>query len=98
MTTIQDAVPSPSVEAVQPPMPDNTPAQPERRRLRLYLVGSREDTQSAIDCLHMLGYAKRFEWSPVITIPEHGLIIRSDPGDVLRYLQREIRRSPGGEI
>ena len=51
MTTIQDALPSPSVEAAQPPMPDNTPAQPERRRLRLYLVGSQDDTQSAIDCL-----------------------------------------------
>ena len=61
MTTIQDALPSPSVELAQPPLPDGGPTQPERRRLRLYLVGSQEDTQSAIDCLHVLGYAKRFE-------------------------------------
>ena len=48
--------------------------------------------------LHVLGYAQRFEWRPVIIIPENGLIIRPDPGDVLRYLQREIRRSPGSDV
>ncbi|HEY9879927.1 MAG TPA: hypothetical protein V6D29_15845 [Leptolyngbyaceae cyanobacterium] len=56
--------------------------------MRLYLVGSEADTRSAIDSLHILGYTERFEWSRVITIPENGVVIQSDPNDVLRYLQR----------
>ena len=78
----------PSAMAVLPLLPENPPEQPRRRRLRLYLVGSKEDTQRAIDHLHLLGYAERIEWSRVIAIPENGLVIRPDPGDVLRYLQR----------
>ena len=78
----------PSAMAAQPLLPENPPEQPRRRRLRLYLVGSKEDTQRAIDHLHLLGYAERIEWSRVIAIPENGLVIRPDPGDVLRYLQR----------
>ena len=78
----------PSAMAAQSLLPENPPEQPRRRRLRLYLVGSKEDTQRAIDHLHLLGYAERIEWSRVIAIPENGLVIRPDPGDVLRYLQR----------
>ena len=78
----------PSAMAAQPLLLENPPEQPRRRRLRLYLVGSKEDTQRAIDHLHLLGYAERIEWSRVIAIPENGLVIRPDPGDVLRYLQR----------
>ena len=88
MLKIQYVLPFPLVEAAQSPPPENPSVRPRRRRLRLYLVGSEADTQRAIDCLHVLGYAERFEWSRVIVIPESGLIIRPDPGDVLRYLQR----------
>ncbi|MBD0336709.1 MAG: hypothetical protein ICV62_14570 [Cyanobacteria bacterium Co-bin13] len=88
MLKIQYFLPSPLVEAAQPPASELPPVQPRRRRLRLYLVGSESDTQSAIDSLHHLGYAERFEWSRVISIPENGLLIRPNPGDVLRYLQR----------
>ena len=88
MLKIQYVLPSPLIEAAQPLLPENPPAQPRRRRLRLYLVGSPADTQSAIDSLHVLGYAERFEWSRVIDIPEDGLVIQRDPDDVLRYLQR----------
>lgn len=38
--------------------------------------------------LCVLGYAERIEWSRIIAIPENGIVIRPDPGDVLRYLQR----------
>jgi hypothetical protein len=75
-------------EATQPAAPQIPLVQPRRRRLRLYLVGSEADTQSAIASLHHLGYAEQFEWSQVIHIPENGLLVRPDPGDVLRYLQR----------
>ncbi|HEY9881053.1 MAG TPA: hypothetical protein V6D29_21515 [Leptolyngbyaceae cyanobacterium] len=88
MLQIQYFLPSPLVEGALPPVSVNPTAQPRRSRLRLYLVGSEADTQGAIDNLHLLGYAERFEWSRVISIPENGLVIRPDSGDVLRYLQR----------
>lgn len=88
MLQIQYFLPSPFTEAAQPPATVPPTIQSRRRRLRLYLVGSEADTQSAIDSLHILGYAERFEWSRIIAIPENGLVIRPDSGDVLRYLQR----------
>ena len=92
MLQIQYFLPTALGESAQPPAPVTPTVQPRRRRLRLYLVGSEADTRSAIDSLHVLGYAERFEWSQVITIPENGVLIRPDSSDVLRYLQRY--RSP----
>jgi hypothetical protein len=78
-----------NLEGPTPPAAPQIPlVRPRRRRLRLYLVGSQADTQSAIASLHHLGYAEQFEWSHAIEIPEGGLLVRPDPGDVLRYLQR----------
>lgn len=59
------------------------------RRLRHYLIGTPADTQHAIDRLHRLGYLERISWSPAIDIPENGVVIRPDRGDVLRYSQRD---------
>ena len=70
--------------------PINGAWQRQRRRLRLYLVGSEPDTQATIDTLHAQGCIDRLEWTPTaIAIPENGILIRRDPGDVLRYLQRD---------
>ncbi|MEM7063843.1 MAG: hypothetical protein AAF572_11845 [Cyanobacteria bacterium P01_B01_bin.77] len=68
---------------------ENIPVQPHRRRLRHYLVGSPTETQHAIDRLHLLGYFERIVWSQPVQLSENGLIIRLDPGDILRYAQRE---------
>ena len=89
MLQIQYFLSAPFDGSAQPPASANETDQSRRRRLRLYLVGSEADTQSAIDSLHVLGYAERFLWSRVIPIPDNGVIIRPDPGDVLRYLQRD---------
>lgn len=75
------------------PLPDSClihgPEQ-RRRRLRLYLVGAETDTQATIDYLHQRGCIERIEWTrQAIALPENGVVIRPDPGDVLRYLQRE---------
>ena len=89
MTTTQYFQPSPNAEAALLSMPENNSEPSRRRRLRLYLVGSREDTQAAIDLFHKLRCIERIQWYPnPIVIPESGLIIRPDPEDVLRYLQR----------
>ncbi|MBD0268632.1 MAG: hypothetical protein ICV77_10105 [Cyanobacteria bacterium Co-bin8] len=88
MLQIQYFLPTPLGESAQPPASVNFTGQPRRKRLRLYLVGSEADTRSAIDSLHVLGYAERIEWSRAIAIPENGLLIYPDPGDVLHYLQR----------
>jgi hypothetical protein len=88
MLQIQYFLSSPHAETAQPAALKIPLVQPRRRRLRLYLIGSDADTRSAIASLHHLGYAEQFEWSPVIDIPENGLFIQPDPGDVLRYLQR----------
>lgn len=72
--------------------------QPHRHRLRHYLVGSPADTQQAIDRLHLLGYTERIVWSQPVQISEEGLIIRPDPGDILRYTQREFTSRPDSTI
>ncbi|MGB3199256.1 MAG: hypothetical protein WBA99_00040 [Nodosilinea sp.] len=69
--------------------PDDLP-QSRRRRLRLYLVGSESDTQHTIDHLHLCNAIERIEWNPsAIALPATGVMIRPDPDDVLRYLQRD---------
>ena len=89
------------VQAFQPPypieftptaMPNHPMDHSKQRRLRHYLVGSPTDTQHAIDRLHRLGYLDRLNWIHTIEIPENGLIIRPDPGEVLRYTQRDSPR------
>ena len=93
MLTIQYVLPSPLMEAAYPSLSGNSPEPRRRRRLRLYLVGSPDDTQHTIKYLHLRGCIERAEWSHEIGIPEGGLIIRPDEGDVLRYLQRYRRFS-----
>ena len=88
MLTIQYVLPSPLVEAAQPSLSEKESEPPRRRRLRLYLVGSKDDVQHTVDHLHLRGCIDRDEWSREIEVPEGGLLIRPDPGDVLRYLQR----------
>ena len=89
MLTIQYVLSSPFTEAALPPLSGNHSQSRGRRRLRLYLVGSATDTQQTVDYLHVRGCIERIEWSHTIAVPENGIVIRRDPGDVLRYLQRE---------
>lgn len=89
MLHIQYFVPSPLPEAALPVLPEDIP-QHRRRRLRLYLVGTEADTQHTIDHLHLHHAIERIAWNPgAIALPATGVMIRPDPGDVLRYLQRD---------
>lgn len=94
MLTIQYLASSPTTEAAQPPVAGNPTLgnlnHPQgHSRLRLYLVGSEADTQQTVDYLHVRGCIERIEWSHAIAVPDNGIIVRRDPGNVLRYLQRD---------
>ncbi|WP_448599147.1 hypothetical protein [Thermoleptolyngbya sp.] len=92
MLTIQYTWSSPRSEATQFSLPPLTCELPRRRRLRHYIIGRPEDTQQAIDRLHLLHYAERFEWSRAIQFPQNGIILHAEhPGEVLRCLHREMR-------
>lgn len=84
---LSSSTPEATQTSVQFSLPPICPPQP-RRRLRVYLVGSPEDTQNAVDRLHLAHFAERIEWSRPVQVTENGIIIRPDAGDVLRYMQR----------
>ncbi|MGD1858937.1 MAG: hypothetical protein ACFB0E_03080 [Leptolyngbyaceae cyanobacterium] len=89
MVTTQYFLPSLAPEAALSALPANDAQPRQHKRLRLYLVGSAADTQQTIHYLHTGGRIERIHWSRMIAVPENGILIRRDPGDVLRYLQRD---------
>ncbi|GAB4151273.1 MAG: hypothetical protein Fur0046_30630 [Cyanobacteria bacterium J069] len=96
MLQIQYVWSSPLSEATQFSLPPLTCELPHRRRLRHYIVGLPEDAQMAIDRLHLLHYAERFEWTRALQIPQNGIVINSRPGEVLRSLHRDVRSDAAG--
>ena len=96
MLQIQYVWSSPLSEATEFSLPPLTCELPHRRRLRHYIVGLPEDAQMAIDRLHLLHYAERFEWTRAAQIPQNGIVINSRPGEVLRYLHRDVRIDAAG--
>ena len=75
-------------EATSPLRLANPAAQPGRERLRHLVIGSPEGVQGAINHLHLLNYAERLEWSRLFTIPESGILITPEQGEVFSYLLR----------
>ena len=65
-----------------------TPLNPRRERLQHLIIGSPAGVQGAINHLHLLRYAEPFEWSRLFTVPETGLVILPQPGEVFSYLLR----------
>ncbi|WP_448604632.1 hypothetical protein [Thermoleptolyngbya sp.] len=91
MLRIQYVWSSPISEEAHFSLPPLTCELPPRRGLRHYLVGSLEETQMAVDRLHLLHYAERFEWTRPLQVPQNGIILNAIPGEVLRYLHRDAR-------
>jgi len=91
MLRIQYVWSSPISEEAHFSLPPLTCELPPRRGLRHYLVGSLEETQMAVDRLHLLHYAERFEWTRPLQLSENGIVINASPSDVLRYLHRASR-------
>ncbi|MGJ3249502.1 MAG: hypothetical protein ACFE0J_00015 [Elainellaceae cyanobacterium] len=75
-------------EANSPLLLVSPTAQPEREPLRHILLGSTNGVQSTIHHLHVLGYVEQRLWSPLLHVPETGIIITPEQGDVMSYLIR----------
>ena len=78
--------------ATSPLLLANAEAQPGRERLRHLVIGSPEGVQGAINHLHLLQYAERLEWSRQFAIPESGILITPEQGEVFSLLLRDGRR------
>jgi hypothetical protein len=63
------------------------PAQPERERLLVYIVGSRAGVVETIHNLHRRGFAEVNDWSPILPTPISGEMM-----SILRR-ERAIERS-----
>jgi hypothetical protein len=61
---------------------------PRPERLRHFVIGSPEGVQGAINHLHLLNYTERLEWSRLFTIPDSGILITPEQGEVFSYLLR----------
>ncbi|PSN11307.1 hypothetical protein C7293_24835 [filamentous cyanobacterium CCT1] len=75
-------------QATNPLMLTNSAAQPGRERLRHLVIGSPDGVRGAINHLHLLRYAEQREWSQLVTIPESGILITPEQGEVFSYLLR----------
>ncbi|HHP7244955.1 MAG TPA: hypothetical protein ACFE0H_09750 [Elainellaceae cyanobacterium] len=75
-------------EATSPLLIASPTAQPKREPLRHILLGSTNGVQSTINHLHVLGYVEQRLWSPLLQVPETGIIITPEQGDVMSYLVR----------
>ena len=64
-------------------------AQSGRERLRHLVIGSPEGVRGAINHLHLLKYAEQREWSRLVTIPESGILITPEQGEVFSLLKRD---------
>ena len=62
--------------------------QPGRERLRHLVIGSPDGVRGAINHLHLLRYAEQREWSRQFAIPESGILITPEQGEVFSYLLR----------
>jgi hypothetical protein len=63
-------------------------AKPGRERLRHLVIGSPDGVRGVINHLHLLQYAEQREWSRLVTIPESGILITPEQGEVFSYLLR----------
>jgi hypothetical protein len=75
-------------EATSPLLRGTSAAQPGRERLRHLVIGSPDGVRGAINHLHLLRYAEQREWSRLVTIPESGILITPEQGEVFSYLLR----------
>ena len=80
---------APHPEAIEPVRLANPAAQPGREALRHLVIGSPDSVRTTIHMLHVLRYAEQATWSQLLTIPESGILITPEQGQVMSYLIRQ---------
>jgi hypothetical protein len=55
-------------------------------------MGSPDGVRSTIHTLHVLHYAKQGTWSRLLQIPESGIVLTPEQGEVFSYLLRYRQR------
>ena len=58
--------------------------------IRHILLGPSHSIRQTIHLLHNLRYVETSQWSPLIEVPDHRLILRPQPDDVIRMLVRRL--------
>ena len=74
--------------ATSPLLLTNPGSEPGREPLRHLVMGSPKGVQGTIHQLHALRYADQLHWSKLLTIPESGIVITPQQGEVFSYLLR----------
>ncbi|MGG6241015.1 hypothetical protein ACQ4N7_20525 [Nodosilinea sp. AN01ver1] len=62
---------------------------PRPERLRHLVIGSPEGVRDTINLLHVLRYADQATWSQLVTIPQSGILITPEQGEVFSLLRRD---------
>jgi hypothetical protein len=73
---------------LKPVLLANPESSSKRERLLHLAIGSPEGVRSVIHTLHKLQYAEQATWSQLITIPESGILITPEQGEVFSLLRR----------
>jgi hypothetical protein len=61
-------------------------------RLRHLIMGSPDGVRSTIHTLHVRQYAEQDTWSRLLQIPESGIVLTPEQGEVFSYLLRYRQR------
>lgn len=75
--------------AATPLLLPSLPIQRDRDPIRHILIGSPTSVRQTIHTLHVLHYVEQSFWSRLITVPETGILITPNQGEVISYLVRD---------
>jgi hypothetical protein len=77
-----------STRSLDPLRLETPNAQPGRERWGHLGIGSPDGGRGGINHLQLLRYAEQREWSRLVTIPESGILITPEQGQVFSFLLR----------
>ncbi|PSN11242.1 hypothetical protein C7293_25030 [filamentous cyanobacterium CCT1] len=89
--TRQDLRVLPELGGLNPLRLADTNLRPDR--LRHLVIGSPEGVRDTINLLHVLRYTDQATWSQLVTIPQSGILITPEQGEVFSLLRRDRQRS-----
>lgn len=88
-----------SAEAAPLLLPEPTPELPassgtpgtDHPRVSHLIYGPPQAIEATLKQLHVLGYAERFRWNPIVAVPENGIYISPAEAQAYTFLMRELR-------